>query len=154
MLAHFDGKAWSEHVITNPEHPSRIQLAVAPDGTAYVAENAAWRATPKKLTKIDLPANTDLNGIALAKSATEVWLEVGAPGSRYLLRLDGMRRTRIAMRDSGVLVNERRSVVAGAGKTWMFQGPVIWQLVPPGDKAPPSQKLRFETSGTLTIEPR
>ena len=155
-LGHFDGKKWAEHTIINDDgKPNHIQLAAAADGTAWIAEKAAWRASPKALTKIDLPPHAALDGVALAKSSNEVWLNATFNLADALLRFDGKRYTRIEIRGSPALRNPdwRRSVVVGAGHTWMFMGTTIWQLVPPGGKPPQPERLRFDMRGGMKIVP-
>jgi len=155
-LGHFDGKKWAQHTIINDDgRPDFIHLEAAPDGTAWLAEKAAWRVTPKTLTKIDLPKHATLDGIALAKSANEVWLNAMYVPTDVLLRYDGKRYTRIEIRAAPELRmrETRRSVVVGAGHTWMFFGGRIWQLVPPGGKPPKAERLLLDSQGRMKIVP-
>lgn len=164
IAAHFDGASWVEHTIVNDDRPSGMQLTVAPDGTAWIAENAVWRATRTTLTKLDLPPSAELQGIALAKSSNEVWLNVQIESEEMVLRFDGERYTRLEVRGSplelttaqGVasiaMLGTPRTVLAHGEHTWLFAADLIWQLAPPGTEPPPRVRLRAAKMGALQVE--
>jgi hypothetical protein len=108
------------------------------------------------LTKIDVPSFGKLQGIALARSVSEVWLNAEADNGIVVLRFDGERYTRIDVRGPRGMTRgrfEARTVVTRGDQAWMFAGDTIWQLLPPKSESPRRVKIYAKEMGKVTVEP-